>query len=134
MKGKTLFYFVSFMLLTFVIPLSSNPNSIHLQEGDEYLAFAEQMPAPIGGITEIYKQIEYPKLAMQAGLEGKVYLIAYINANGKVADIKVIKRLGGGCDEAATEAVKKSKFSPGISAGKPVNVKLSLQIQFKLNK
>ncbi|MEE9431066.1 MAG: energy transducer TonB [Melioribacteraceae bacterium] len=134
MKGKTLCSFVSLMLLTFVLTISANQKNIHFQEGDEYLAFATQMPTPIGGLEAIYKKIKYPKLALQAGLEGKVYLIAYINAKGIATDVKVIKKLGGGCDEAATEVIKKTKFTPGVSEGKSVNVKLSLQIQFKLEK
>ncbi len=134
MKGKTIFSFVSFMLLTFVFTISANQKNVHLQEGDEYLAFATQMPTPVEGLGAIYKKIQYPKLALQAGLEGKVYLMAFINAKGDVTDVKIIKKLGGGCDEAAIKAVKKTEFTPGISNGKPVNVKLSLQIQFKLDK
>ena len=90
------------------------------------------MPAPVGGLPAIYKKITYPKMAQQAGVEGKVYLIAFINKNGSVDDVKVIKNLGAGCDEAAIKAVKASEFTPGMSEGNPVNVKLSLQIQFKL--
>lgn len=134
MKRKNLFYFVSFMLLTTIASYSSNGNHLTNPQGEEFLAFATNMPAPIGGLAAIYKEISYPEIAKRAGIEGKVYLIAFINKNGNVDDVKVIKKLGGGCDEAAIAAVKKSKFEPGTSEGKPVNVKLSLQIQFKLNK
>jgi protein TonB len=98
----------------------------------EYLAFAEEMPQPMGGLPSIYKLITYPEVAKQAGLEGKVYVLAYINENGEVDDVKVVKGLGGGCDEATVEAVKKTKFIPGKLGGKPAKVKMSLQIQFKL--
>ena len=52
-------------------------------ENEGYLAFAEQMPAPSGGIQEIYKKIVYPKLAKDAGIEGKVYVLAFINETGR---------------------------------------------------
>lgn len=132
MKGKKLFYLVSFVLLTTLSTYSSDENYFANPQGEEYLAFAASMPTPVGGLPSIYKKITYPKMAQQAGVEGKVYLIAFINKNGNVDDVKVIKKLGAGCDEAAIKAVKASEFTPGVSEGNPVNVKLSLQIQFKL--
>lgn len=98
-----------------------------------YLAFAEVMPAPVGGLPGIYSHIEYPEMAKRAGVEGKVYVLAFINEEGGVDDVKVIKGIGAGCDEASIAAVKKTKFSPGESAGKTAKVKMSLQIQFQLN-
>lgn len=132
MKRIKLFGLLFSMLLTFTVSYSSEQNSFFAPEGDEYLAFAAQMPTPVGGLGAIYKEIKYPKLALQAGLEGKVYLIAFVNTIGIVEDVKVIKKLGGGCDEEAIAAVKRTKFTPGMSEGKPVKVKLTLQIQFKL--
>lgn len=101
-------------------------------QNEEYLAFAEQMPEPVGGLEGIYKTIKYPELAVKSGVQGKVYVLAFINEDGKVEDVKIVKGIGAGCDEATIEAVKKSKFVPGKSAGKNVKVKMSLQIQFKL--
>lgn len=101
-------------------------------QNEEYLAFAEQMPEPVGGLEGIYKTIKYPELAIKSGVQGKVYVLAFINEDGKVEDVKIVKGIGAGCDEATIEAVKKSKFVPGKSAGKNVKVKMSLQIQFKL--
>ncbi len=126
----------SFLLLLFfcsTIIISANISSISTSKGEEYAAFAENMPEPINGLEGIYNLIEYPETAIKAGIQGKVYLLAFINENGGVDDVKVIKGLGGGCDEAAVAAVKQSKFKPGNSAGKNIKVKLSLQIQFKLN-
>ena len=101
-------------------------------QNEEYLAFAEQIPEPVGGLEGIYKAIKYPELAIKSGVQGKVYVLAFINEDGKVEDVKIVKGIGAGCDEATIEAVKKSKFVPGKSAGKNVKVKMSLQIQFKL--
>jgi len=100
-----------------------------------YLAFAEVMPKPIGGIQAIYKNIKtYPRAAENAGIEGKVYVLAFVNEKGTVDKVKVVKGLGGGCDEAAVKAVRKTKFTPAKSKGKAVKVKTSLAIVFKIQK
>lgn len=124
----------------FIITISIFPN--HLPENvsnantagdEEYLAFAETMPTPVGGMEALMKLISYPSIAKKAGVQGKVFLLAYINENGGVDDVKVVKGIGAGCDEAAVDAVKKSKFNPGKNKGLPVKVKLSLTINFKLS-
>lgn len=122
MKLIVLLFFYSSILYT------SELNS----QNSEYLAFADQMPQPVGGIEAIYCQINYPDEAKDAGIEGKVFVLAFINESGAVDDVKVIKGIGHGCDKATIEAVNKSKFTPGKLAGKPSKVKLSLQIQFTL--
>ncbi|HEX2960351.1 MAG TPA: energy transducer TonB [Ignavibacteriales bacterium] len=102
------------------------------EQGDQYLAFAEVMPEPVGGLPAIYKKIVYPSIAKSAGLEGKVYVLIFINERGGVDDVKVVKGIGGGCEEAAIQAIKGVKFTPGKNGGSPVKVKLSLPISFKL--
>lgn len=120
-----------FMVFFSLVLFFSIGNSL-AQAQDPYLPFAEVMPAPVGGMEAIYKHIQYPDIAKNAGLEGKVYLLVYIDETGKVEDVKVLKGLGGGCDEAAIQGVKETKFTPGKDKGAPVKVKLSLPITFKL--
>jgi protein TonB len=100
---------------------------------DPYLPFAQTMPSPVGGMEGIYRHITYPELAKKAGISGKVYLLAYINERGGVDDVKIVKGLGAGCDEAAIEGVKSAKFSAGKNNGAAVKVKLSLAIVFKID-
>ena len=101
--------------------------------GDEdYTVAAEEFPAPVGGMAGICKNIVYPAMAMQTHTEGKVYLLAYINENGGVDDVKLVKGIGAGCDEAAINAVKKTKFSPGKVKGVNVKTKLTLPLTFKM--
>jgi protein TonB len=99
-------------------------------QDDPYLPFAEVMPAPIGGMKAIYEHIIYTEIAKRNGIKGKVYLLVYINENGDVDDVKLLKGIGGGCNEAAISGVKMVKFYPGKSNNKPVKVKLSLAINF----
>lgn len=132
---KKLFLFIFLALLFLTTNIFANKILIELPflpNDEDYLAFAEEMPSPVGGIEAIMKKISYPNIAKQAGLEGKVILLTYINEQGGVDDVKVVKGVGGGCDEEAIDAIKKTKFTAGKSKGVPVKVKLTLAITFKL--
>jgi len=100
---------------------------------NDYFVAVEEMPFPIGGLKAIQEKIVYPEEAKNSGIEGKVYILAFINENGNVDKAKVLKGIGGGCDEAALNAVMKTKFSPGKQKGKPVKVQVSIPIVFKLD-
>ena len=132
MQKSKFFFPILILTILFISNLNGNNLAIMDNQGTEYLAFCDQMPEPVGGLPEIYKLIEYPELAKRKGIEGKVYALAFINENGGVDDVKIIKGIGAGCDEATIDAIKKSKFTVGKAAGTPAKVKLSLQIQFKL--
>lgn len=99
----------------------------------EFFVAVEQMPEPIGGITAIQKRIIYPEIAKRAGVQGRVYVKAFVDEAGTVQKAEVIKGIGAGCDEAAIAAVLKTKFKPGKQRGKPVRVQVSIPILFKLN-
>lgn len=99
----------------------------------EFFVAVEQMPEPIGGISAIQKKIVYPEIAKRAGVQGRVYVKAFVDEGGNVQKAEVIKGIGAGCDEAAIKAVLKTKFKPGKQRGKPVRVQVSIPILFKLN-
>jgi len=90
------------------------------------------MPGPIGGMFAIQQKIKYPEIARRAGLQGKVLIQAFIDEKGNVVYTKVIKGLGGGIDEMASDAVKITKFNPGRQNGEPVKVQVTIPIQFTL--
>ncbi len=121
------------IILSLILLLTS---FIQAQSGDEtedgYLAFAEVMPEPVNGIAELIKQVKYPEIAKKAGLEGKVYAMAYVDEKGSVTDVKIIKGIGGGCDEEVISVLKKAKFKPGQNKGVNVKVKTSIPFHFKL--
>jgi protein TonB len=93
----------------------------------------EKPPAPTDGIQGIHQKITYPKTAISSKVEGKVYILVFVNEKGDVDDAKVVKGIGAGCDEEAVKAIKKTKFLPGIHNGQPTKSKLSLAVQFKLS-
>jgi TonB family protein len=102
-----------------------------INEG-EYKVETEVMPEIVGGFYSIQKNIRYPEIAKRAGIEGKVFVLAFIDEEGNVTNARVIKGIGAGCDEAALDAVKSVKFIPGMQNGKPVKVQVTIPIQFKL--
>jgi protein TonB len=103
-----------------------------IEEEPQYFVAVEEMPEPIGGIQAIQQKIVYPEIAKRAGVEGKVYVLAFVDETGEVRDAKIIKGIGAGCDEAALEAVMKTKFKPGKQRGKPVRVQVSIPVVFRL--
>lgn len=103
-----------------------------VEEEPTYFVAVEEMPEPIGGIKAIQEKIVYPEIAKRAGVEGKVYVLAFVDETGTVTKAQVIKGIGAGCDEAALDAVLKTKFKPGKQRGKPVKVQVSVPIIFKL--
>jgi protein TonB len=97
-----------------------------------YFVAVEEMPQPIGGIQGIQRLIEYPEIAKRAGIQGKVYVKAFVDENGNVTSAEVVKGIGGGCDEAALDAIFKTKFTPGKQRGKPVKVQVTVAVLFQL--
>ena len=108
------------------------PPKEDIEEEQTYFVAVEEMPSPIGGIKAIQEKIVYPEIAKRAGVEGKVYILAFVNEQGEVTKAQVIKGIGAGCDEAALNAVLKTRFTPGKQRGKPVKVQVSIPIIFKL--
>ncbi len=104
-----------------------------VEEEPTYFVAVEEMPEPIGGIRAIQEKIVYPEIAKRAGVEGKVYILAFVDESGNVTKAQVLKGIGAGCDEAALDAVLKTKFKPGKQRGKPVKVQVSIPVVFKLN-
>ena len=92
----------------------------------------EKMPEPIGGIEGIQKRIVYPEMARRAGVQGRVFVKAFVDEAGNVWKVELVKGIGAGCDEAAIAAVKETRFSPGSQRGKPVKVQVAIPILFKI--
>ena len=99
----------------------------------DYSPIVENMPGPIGGVSSIQEKIVYPEIAKRIGTQGKVIILAFIDDNGTVVHAKVLNGIGAGCDKAALDAVKQTKFNPGRQNGKPVKVQVTIPIMFRLN-
>jgi protein TonB len=108
------------------------PKEHKFTEDNFFLPVAEIMPEPIGGISAIQQKVFYPEIAKRVGVEGKVYVLAFVDETGNVIDAKITKGIGAGCDEAALDAVINTKFKPGKQRDKPVKVQITIPIVFRL--
>ena len=97
-----------------------------------FFVAVEEMPEPIGGIGAIQSKIVYPEIAKRAGVQGRVYVKAYVDESGRVNKVELIRGIGAGCDEAAMDDVKSVMFKPGKQRGKPVKVQVTVPVLFKL--
>jgi len=102
------------------------------EEEQEIFVVVEEMPEIIGGIERLYELLEYPELARKAGLEGLVVVQFVVEPDGSISNIQVIRSAGRLLDEAAVKAVQQLRFKPGRQRGRPVRVRFSLPIRFKL--
>ena len=111
------------------------PTSMFMQSNDPaYFVKLDVEPSPVGGMTDIYSKLVYPEEALKNNIHGLVEVLAFIDENGNVVDMAVIKGLGYGCDEAAKNAIRYTKFHPGFIKGAPVKSQLKISIQFRDNK
>lgn len=101
-------------------------------EEEEIFVVVEQMPELIGGLEAVQALIRYPEMARRANIEGTVHLQFIVDENGNVVDPVVVRGIGGGCDEAALEAVRQVRFHPGVQRGRPVKVRYSIPVRFRL--
>jgi TonB family protein len=100
--------------------------------------FAQDAAAPlrVGGDVKaptIISRVDpvYPPVARKARISGIVIVEVVIDRNGDVGDVKVLKPLPFGLDQAAVDAVKQWKFSPATLNGQPVDVIFNLTVNFK---
>ncbi len=103
-----------------------------VEEAPQVFVVVENMPELIGGLAALQREIRYPVIAKKAGIEGRVILQFIVDEQGRVTESKVVRGIGGGCDEEALRVVQQARFRPGTQRGKPVKVKMSLPVTFKL--
>ena len=106
------------------------------QEEEPYM-MVEQMPQFPGGPAELLKYIaknlKYPVIAQENGIQGKVILRFVVNAQGHVENVKVLRSLDPYCDKEAIRVVKSlPQWIPGKQNGRNVPVYYTCPIVFKL--
>ena len=97
----------------------------------------EQMPEFPGGDKEFHQfiadNVKYPAEAKEKGIRGIVYVNFIVEPDGSLSNIKVLKGVGGGCDEEAIRIVESMpKFKPGMQNGEAVRVSYTIPVIFRL--
>ena len=93
----------------------------------------DKYPEPVGGIEAMIKNVTYPQTAKDQGIEGKVFVKAIIDEKGNVLETSILKSVNDDFDKAAMDAIKKTKFTPGIKDNKPVKAEVTIPVMFKLS-
>jgi protein TonB len=96
------------------------------------------MPVFQGGMEQLIKflsaNITYPAMAKQEGVQGRVFVNFVVEADGSVTNVKVLRGIGGGCDEEAVRVVNSMpNWTPGMQRGEAVRVSFNLPIRFTLD-
>ena len=96
-----------------------------------------EMPKFPGGDAEllkfIAKSIKYPVIAQENGIQGRVICAFVVNRDGSVVDAEVLRGVDPSLDKEALRVIgTMPKWSPGKQRGKPVRVKYTVPITFRL--
>ena len=97
----------------------------------------EEMPDFPGGQAEllkfIAKSIKYPVIAQENGIQGRVICAFVVNKDGSVVDAEVLRGVDPSLDKEALRVIgTMPKWKPGKQRGKPVRVKYTVPITFRL--
>jgi TonB family protein len=115
-----------------------NPVQIIRNNNDSIYQIVDEMPQYPGGekamMEYVAKNVKYPQEAKDKEIQGRVFVSFVIEKDGSVNEVKVLRSIGGGCDEEAVRVIKAMpKWKPGKQEGKPVRVSYMMPINFKLS-
>ncbi len=107
-------------------------------EEEEIFVIVEHMPSFQGGDLNkfrdfVNKNLKYPEIAAENGIQGRVILSFVVEANGTLSNVRVLRGVDPAIDKEAIRVVESSpKWSPGQQRGKPVRVSFNMPIIFVL--
>ena len=105
---------------------------------DTVYQIVEDMPKFPGGekalMDYVSNNVKYPEEAKNKNIAGRVFVSFVVEKDGSIGEVKVLRGIGGGCDEEAVRVIKEMpKWKPGMQKGKPVRVSYQIPIYFKLD-
>lgn len=108
-----------------------------VEKEEEIFQVVEAMPEFPGGTAELMKwlqkNIKYPSISQENGVQGRVIVQFVVNRDGSIVDPVVLRSVDPYLDKEALRVVKAMpKWKPGEQRGKAVRVKFTLPIQFRL--
>lgn len=106
-------------------------------EESEIFVVVEDMPEFPGGETAlrsfINKNVNYPVIAAENGIQGKVYVRFVVDKDGSVTNAEIARGVDPSLDQEALRVVRTlPKWKPGKQRGKPVRVSYTVPINFQL--
>ena len=104
--------------------LTASPDSPNLVEK---VGHGVSAPVPIKT-----PQAKYTSEARKKKIQGACLVRLIVDANGNPQNLKLVRSIGYGLDEAALEAVKKYRFKPAMRSGQTVAVEMAIEVNFRL--
>lgn len=107
------------------------------EEETKIFEVVEQMPKFPGGdaalIQYLASHTNYPTVAAENGVQGKVYVGFVVERDGSVSDVKILRSVDPSLDKEAMRVVRSMpKWTPGKQNGSAVRVKFQVPVNFKL--
>ena len=108
------------------------------EEEEVVFVIVESMPEFPGGQQALFKylseNVKYPVIAQENGIQGRVICQFVVNKDGSIVDVEVVRSGGDpSLDKEAVRVIKSMpKWKPGKQRGKPVRVKYTVPVNFKL--
>lgn len=107
------------------------------ESSQQIFTVVEEMPKFPGGDAEllkfIAKSIKYPVIAQENGIQGRVICSFVVNRDGAIVDAEVLRGVDPSLDKEALRVISTMpKWTPGKQRGKPVRVKYTVPITFRL--
>ncbi|MCL2028056.1 MAG: TonB family protein [Bacteroidales bacterium] len=109
-------------------------------EEEEHVIFqvVEDAPGYPGGEEErmrfLRDNIRYPAIARESGIQGTIFITFVVERDGSITDVKIVRGIGGGCDEEAIRVVQNMpRWVPGKQRGRAVRVQFMMPIRFTLS-
>ena len=106
-------------------------------EEQEIFQVVEEMPEYPGGMQEcmkfLSKNIKYPQISQENGTQGRVVVQFVVNKDGSIVDPVVVRGVDPYLDKEALRVIAMMpKWKPGKQRGKPVRVKYTVPVMFRL--
>ncbi|MCX6350746.1 MAG: TonB family protein [Bacteroidetes bacterium] len=121
---------------TIIVEATPIPTVVIPDKPREWAEVMPQFPGGEGAMSKfIATHLEYPSLALEMGLQGKVYVEFVVKDDGSISDINLRKDIAGGCGNAALKMVAQMPpWKPGSHNGKAVPVIIRIPIDFRINR
>jgi len=122
---------------TVIEPIQEQIEVVEQTKEQEVFMVVEDMPEFPGGDAKMFeyisKNLEYPPLAKENSIQGRVVVQFVVDENGKITNAKILKGIGWGCDEEALKVINSMpRWKPGKQRNKAVPVRYNLPIRFVL--
>lgn len=120
-------------------PASTGPTGpvVEVVEDETIYQIVEENPSFPGGDAACMKwlaeNIKYPAICVEQGIQGRVIATFVVNKDGSIVDIEIVRSPDPYLSKEAERVLKlMPRWKPGKQRGKPVRVKFSLPVMFRL--